>query len=81
MFSLELTVLQQYIDMIRVFSKICKAERWVYNTYYGGKSFEARAKAIQTFADNPDIKIFIASTKAGGSEFSSRQTCIAAELT
>jgi SNF2 family DNA or RNA helicase len=64
--KVKIIIYTQFIDMIRILSKICQVERWPYNTYHGGKSHEAREKAIDEFGDRDDIRVMIASLKCGG---------------
>jgi SNF2 family DNA or RNA helicase len=64
--EVKIIIYTQFIDMIRILSKICHVERWRYNTYHGGKSHEAREKAIKEFEENETIRIMISSLRAGG---------------
>jgi SNF2 family DNA or RNA helicase len=64
--KVKIIIYTQFIDMIRILSKICQVERWRYNTYHGGKSHDARDKAIKEFGEREDMRIMIASLKCGG---------------
>jgi SNF2 family DNA or RNA helicase len=64
--KVKIIIYTQFIDMIRIMSKICQVERWKYTTYHGGKSHEARDKAIKQFGEQWDLRIMIASLKCGG---------------
>jgi SNF2 family DNA or RNA helicase len=64
--NVKVIIFTQFIDMIRILSKVCQAERWVHTTYHGGRSQEARKQAIKHFQLNPEIRVLLASLKAGG---------------
>lgn len=65
--GVKVIVYSQFLDMIRIMSRICDTERWGYETYHGNMTFDAREKALQEFADNPDTRVLLASLKCGGS--------------
>ncbi|KAE9984365.1 hypothetical protein EG328_008851 [Venturia inaequalis] len=64
--QMKIIIYTQFMDMIRILSKVCSAEKWRYSTYHGGKSHEARDMAIQEFSENPDMRIMLASLRCGG---------------
>lgn len=67
--KVKVIVYSQFLDMIRIMSRICDTERWGYERYHGNMTFDAREKALQEFADNPDTRILLASLKCGGSKY------------
>jgi SNF2 family DNA or RNA helicase len=62
----KIIVYTQFLDLGRLLSQVCVAEGWGHIHFNGKMSIEARAKAIDTFKDDPDIFIMICSLKAGG---------------
>jgi SNF2 family DNA or RNA helicase len=64
--SMKIIIYTQFIDMIRILSKVCNAEKWKHSLYHGGKSYEARDEAIREFSENPNMRIMIASLRCGG---------------
>ncbi|QDS73153.1 hypothetical protein FKW77_001974 [Venturia effusa] len=64
--NMKIIIYTQFMDMIRILSKVCSAEKWKYATYHGGKTHEARDAAIQEFSENPDMRILLASLRCGG---------------
>lgn len=46
--------------------RACQDEGWAAEQYHGKMSLGARDKAIRNFADNSDIRIFLASMRCGG---------------
>jgi SNF2 family DNA or RNA helicase len=64
--GVKIIIYTQFIDMIRILSKVCNVERWKYSTYHGGKSYEARDKVIKDFSEDPQLRVLLASLKTGG---------------
>jgi SNF2 family DNA or RNA helicase len=64
--NMKIIIYTQFIDMIRILSKVCSAEKWPHSLYHGGKSHEARDEAIREFSENPDMRIMLASLRCGG---------------
>jgi SNF2 family DNA or RNA helicase len=64
--EVKIIIYTQFLDMIRILSKVCSAEKWSYALYHGGKSHEARNEAIKEFSENPDLRIMLASLRCGG---------------
>ena len=62
----KIIVYTQFLDQIRILSKICALEEWKFVTFTGKMSLEARDKSIKTFREDPDTKIMLCSLKAGG---------------
>ena len=47
--------------------KLCQEEEgWPCVTYHGGKSQESRAEALERFSQDPEVRILVASLRAGG---------------
>ncbi|RMY14448.1 hypothetical protein D0868_01442 [Hortaea werneckii] len=59
-------VFTQFLDMVRVLSKVCKTEEWGYVTYSGKMSHESRDKAVREFETDPTKRVMLASLKSGG---------------
>ncbi|KAI7238632.1 hypothetical protein KC330_g2487 [Hortaea werneckii] len=59
-------VFTQFLDMVRILSKVCKMEKWGYVTYSGKMSHDSRDKAVREFENDPTKRIMLASLKSGG---------------
>ncbi|KAI7223161.1 hypothetical protein KC333_g604 [Hortaea werneckii] len=59
-------VFTQFLDMVRILSKVCKMEEWGYVTYSGKMSHDSRDKAVREFETDPTKRIMLASLKSGG---------------
>ncbi|KAI7352601.1 hypothetical protein KC354_g11919 [Hortaea werneckii] len=59
-------VFTQFLDMVRVLSKVCKTEEWGYVSYSGKMSHESRDKAVREFETDPTKRVMLASLKSGG---------------
>ena len=62
----KIIIYSQFLDQIRILSKICAIEGWGFVTFTGKMSFEARDKAIKVFGNDPRTNIMLCSLKAGG---------------
>ncbi len=62
----KIIVYTQFLDLGRIFSKICTAEDWGHIMFNGNMKLDHRAKAIERFAADPETFIMICSLKAGG---------------
>ncbi|GAB1736623.1 hypothetical protein NU219Hw_g8248t1 [Hortaea werneckii] len=59
-------VFTQFLDMVRILSKVCKMEEWGYVTYSGKMSHDSRDKAVREFETDPTKRVMLASLKSGG---------------
>lgn len=64
--SEKIIVYTQFLGMVRLLGKLCKAEGWHYVQFTGKMSLTAREKAINQFAKDKNISIMICTLKAGG---------------
>ncbi|KAH7395154.1 SNF2 family N-terminal domain-containing protein [Phaeosphaeria sp. MPI-PUGE-AT-0046c] len=64
--KVKIIIYTQFLAMVRILGKICQQEGWQAEQYIGTMSFNARDKAISTFADDPDCNILLASLRCGG---------------
>jgi SNF2 family DNA or RNA helicase len=62
----KIIVYTQFLGMVRLLGKVCKAEGWNYVQFTGKMSLTAREKAINQFAKDENISIMICTLKAGG---------------
>ncbi|KAF2682087.1 hypothetical protein K458DRAFT_370647 [Lentithecium fluviatile CBS 122367] len=64
--SVKIIIYTQFLAMIRILAKMCQEEGWETEQYHGKLSFGARDKAIGHFADNPNVRVLLASLRCGG---------------
>ncbi|KAJ9313734.1 hypothetical protein DTO271D3_6038 [Paecilomyces variotii] len=62
----KIVVFTQFQAVIRIISAICQREVWGYTSLTGKMSIPAREKAMTDFRESEDLRIMIASLKAGG---------------
>jgi SNF2 family DNA or RNA helicase len=62
----KIIIFTQFINMIRILQKVCSAEGWAYTLYHGGINMTKRQENIDKFASEPNVRILLASLKAGG---------------
>ncbi|OAL54395.1 hypothetical protein IQ07DRAFT_558454 [Pyrenochaeta sp. DS3sAY3a] len=61
----KIIIYTQFLTMIRILNKICQNEGWSTEEYHGLMSQGAREKALDSFANNPERKILLASLRCG----------------
>ena len=64
--SAKIIIFTQFRDMIRILSRVMLEEQWGCAQFHGSMSFAARDKALVEFAEKAEIKVLLASLKAGG---------------
>ena len=62
----KIIIFSQFHMTMQILEKVCQRKNWSYSTYHGRLSHTARDKVITRFANDDDMKIMIASLKAGG---------------
>ncbi|KAL1863322.1 hypothetical protein Plec18167_008183 [Paecilomyces lecythidis] len=62
----KIVVFTQFQAVIRIVSAICQREEWGYTCLTGKMSIPSREKAMLDFRESADLRIMIASLKAGG---------------
>ncbi|GAD98173.1 SNF2 family helicase [Paecilomyces variotii No. 5] len=62
----KIVVFTQFQAVIRIVSAICQREGWGYTCLTGKMSIPSREKAMMDFRESADLRIMIASLKAGG---------------
>ena len=62
----KIIIYSQFLDQVRILSKICAIEDWGFVTFTGKMSFEARERAVKVFRNDPMTKIMLCTLKAGG---------------
>ncbi|KAF2273008.1 uncharacterized protein EI97DRAFT_425181 [Westerdykella ornata] len=64
--DMKIIVYTQFLPMIRILARMCREEGWLAEQYHGKLSFPARDKAIARFADDPEVRVLLASLRCGG---------------
>ena len=62
----KIIVFTQFRGLITVLKRLMAQEHIGCEEFHGAQSFEARDRAIQRFSDDADVKVLLASLKAGG---------------
>ena len=62
----KIIIFSQFHMSMRILEKLCQLKNWRHVNYHGMLSHTARDKAITEFTNDDDMKIMIASLKAGG---------------
>jgi SNF2 family DNA or RNA helicase len=62
----KIIIFTQFRPMIRILGRMMQEEGWGWSQFHGAMSFAARDRALLDFANKPDIKVLLASLKAGG---------------
>lgn len=62
----KIIIYTQWLNMVKVLSKVCETERWGHTTLGGHLTPKARTKNIKDFQDNETTKILISTLKCGG---------------
>ncbi|KAF2873730.1 SNF2 family N-terminal domain-containing protein [Massariosphaeria phaeospora] len=64
--DVKIIIYTQFLAMIKILAKVCQEEGWRTEQYHGKVGLNARDKAISTFAENPDVRVLLASLRCGG---------------
>ncbi|KAF1948372.1 hypothetical protein CC80DRAFT_431711 [Byssothecium circinans] len=64
--NVKIIIYTQFLAMVRILAKMCEEEGFTTEQYHGKLSLTARDKAITNFADDPNIRILLASLRCGG---------------
>ena len=62
----KIIIFSQFHMTMRILEEVCQQKMWKYCNYNGHQSHAARDKAITDFTNDDDMKIMIASLRAGG---------------
>ena len=62
----KIIIYTQFLPIVRILTRLCKAEDWGSCRYVGTMTQGSRATAIRKFQDDPKINIMLASLKCGG---------------
>lgn len=62
----KVVILTQFRSIIQIFSYMCQNENWGYALLTGEMAFAARDVSIQEIRDKEELRVMIASLKAGG---------------
>ncbi|QGA14166.1 hypothetical protein EYB26_001819 [Talaromyces marneffei] len=59
-------IFTQFRDMTKIFANMCTKEKWAFTRLTGDMTIDDRDRSLKDFQALPEIKILIASLKAGG---------------
>lgn len=62
----KIIIFTQFRTMIKILSRLMQEQKIGCTHFHGGMNFAARDKAVKDFAVDPNIKVMLASLKAGG---------------
>ncbi|RMJ24260.1 helicase [Aspergillus sp. HF37] len=74
----KVVVFTQFLDFVDILGAMCQKEGWGYACLTGKMPHALREKGMSEFREKPEIKVFIASLKAGGTglDLSMANKCI-----
>ncbi|KIW01890.1 hypothetical protein, variant [Verruconis gallopava] len=64
--KVKIVVFTQFLNMIRILEKVCRAEGWGYTSYHGSIPQDLRQHNIERFRDEPQVMVLLMSLKTGG---------------
>lgn len=62
----KILIFSQFITLLKILEDYCSYRDYKYSIITGDSSLEDRDSAVQVFSKDPDVNLFLISTRAGG---------------